>query len=151
MIGDVLGAALGEDTTCRLEDGGIGIKHYEAVNIGTENRHLRLQSRAAGKAMPKIQTRWSMAWTRRLLPLLRPRARGPEDAEDARFIPPAWRHLRREGFGTLELTRKIPGLAVPARPQLRRSSGTLFLSGKARARVAKASLVPKYLASNAWA
>ena len=68
VIGDVLGAALGEDTTCRLEDGGIGIKHYEAVNIGTENRHLRLQSRAAGKAMPKIQTRWFMAWTRHLLP-----------------------------------------------------------------------------------
>ena len=53
VFGEVLGAALDEDTMGRLEDGGISIKDYEAVKVWTENRHMRLQSRAAGKAMPK--------------------------------------------------------------------------------------------------
>ena len=53
VLGEALGAALGQDTMGRLEDGGISIKDYEAVKIWTENRHMRLQSRAAGKAMPK--------------------------------------------------------------------------------------------------
>ena len=66
--GEVLGAALDEDTMGRPEHGGTSIKDYEAVKIWSENQHMRFQSRAAGKAMPKIQTRWFMAWTRHLLP-----------------------------------------------------------------------------------
>ena len=53
VLGEFLGAALDEDTMGCLEDGGISIKDYEAVKICTENRHMRIQSRAAGKAMPK--------------------------------------------------------------------------------------------------
>ena len=49
---EVLGAALDEDTMGRLEDGGTSNKDYEAVKIWIENRHMRLQSRAA-KALPK--------------------------------------------------------------------------------------------------
>ena len=53
VLGEVLGAALDEDTVGRLEDGGISIKDYEKVKIWAENRHMRLQSRAAGKDLPK--------------------------------------------------------------------------------------------------
>ena len=53
VLGEILGAAMGEDTIGRLEDVGTRIKDYAAVQIWFENRHTKLQSRAAGKAIPK--------------------------------------------------------------------------------------------------
>ena len=54
VLGEVLGAAIDEDTMSRIEDAGkIEIRDYEAVKLYVEQRHTKLTSRAAGKAIPK--------------------------------------------------------------------------------------------------
>ena len=53
VLGEILGAAMDEDTMGRLEDAGTDIKNYEKVRVYAENRHVKNASRAAGKAIPK--------------------------------------------------------------------------------------------------
>ena len=53
ILGEILGAAMDEDTLGRLEDSGGDIKNYEKVREYAENRHVKNQSRAAGKSIPK--------------------------------------------------------------------------------------------------
>ena len=52
VLGEILGAAMDEDTMGRLEDAGTDIKDYEKVRVYAENRHVKNASRAAGKAIP---------------------------------------------------------------------------------------------------
>ena len=53
VLGEILGAAMDEDTMGRLEDAGTDIKDYETVRVYAENRHVKNASRAAGKSIPK--------------------------------------------------------------------------------------------------
>ena len=53
VLGEILGGAMDKDSMERLGDVGASIKDYAAVKIRVENRHSKLQSRAAGRAMPK--------------------------------------------------------------------------------------------------
>ena len=54
VLGEVLGAAIDEDTMSRIEDAGkIAIRDYEAVKLYVKQRHTKLTSRAAGKTIPK--------------------------------------------------------------------------------------------------
>ena len=53
VLAQMLGAAIDEDTSGRLEDGNIDIKDYDRVRIWIENRHTKQQSRIAGKTLPK--------------------------------------------------------------------------------------------------
>ena len=54
VLCEVLGAAIDEDTMSRIEDAGkIAIRDNEAVKLYVEQRHTKLTSRAAGKAIPK--------------------------------------------------------------------------------------------------
>ena len=54
VLGGVLGAAIDEDTMSRIENADtIAIRDYEAVKLYVEQRHTKLTSRAAGKAIPK--------------------------------------------------------------------------------------------------
>ena len=54
VLGEILGAAIDEDTMSRIEDANkIEIRDYEAVKLYVEQRHTKLTSRAAGKAIPK--------------------------------------------------------------------------------------------------
>ena len=53
VLGEVLGAAMDEDTVGRIEDAGKCIKDYTECKIFCENRHMRMQSRLAGKTLPK--------------------------------------------------------------------------------------------------
>ena len=77
VFGEVLGAVLDEDTMGGLEDNGTSIKDYEAVKIWTENRHMRVQSRAAGKAMPKDSDKMVYGVDAAPPPTSAPRARVP--------------------------------------------------------------------------
>ena len=89
VLGEVLGSALGEDTMGRLDDGGISIEDYEAVKIWTENRHMRHQSRAAGKSLPKDSDKMVYGVDAALPPTAAPPARAQVDAEVAQCIRPA--------------------------------------------------------------
>jgi hypothetical protein len=51
ILGEVLGAAMDEDTVGRIEDAGTSIKHYDARKTFCQNRFMRMQSRIA--ALPK--------------------------------------------------------------------------------------------------
>ena len=53
VLGEVLGAAMDEDTVGRIEDAGKSIKDYDDCKLFCENRHMRIQSRVAGKTLPK--------------------------------------------------------------------------------------------------
>ena len=50
---EVLGAAMDEDTVGRMEDAGKSIKDYTECKMFCENRFMRMQSRIAGKTLPK--------------------------------------------------------------------------------------------------
>ena len=52
VLGEVLGAAMDEDTMGRLKDPRTDIKDYEMVRVYAQNRHVKNASRAAGKAIP---------------------------------------------------------------------------------------------------
>jgi hypothetical protein len=54
VLGEILGAAIDEDTMSRIEDAGqINIRDYEKFKLYVEHRYTKLASRAAGKAIPK--------------------------------------------------------------------------------------------------
>ena len=54
VLGEVLGAAIDEDTMSRIEDAGkIAIRDCEAVKLYVEQRHTKLARRSAGKAISR--------------------------------------------------------------------------------------------------
>ena len=53
LLDEVLGAAMDVDTPGCIEDAGTSIKDHEACKIFCENRFTRMQSRVAGKTLPK--------------------------------------------------------------------------------------------------
>ena len=53
MLGEILGAAMDEDTLGRLGDAGADIKDYEKTRTYVENRQVKNISRAAGKGNAK--------------------------------------------------------------------------------------------------
>ena len=53
ILGEVFGAAMYEDTVGRIEDSGKSIKDYDACKNFCDNRFMLMQSRIAGKTLPK--------------------------------------------------------------------------------------------------
>ena len=53
VLSEILGAAIGDDTLRRLEDANTSIRDYEKVRLYVKNRHTKITSCAAGKAIPK--------------------------------------------------------------------------------------------------
>ena len=53
LLADILGAAMDEDTSGRLEGGNVDIKDYDKVRVWIENRNTKMQSRIVGTTLPK--------------------------------------------------------------------------------------------------
>ena len=54
VLAEILGAAMDEDTSSRLEDDNVNIKDYDKVRFWIENRYTQQQSNIAGKTLPRV-------------------------------------------------------------------------------------------------